>query len=152
MKAVELLAVLEGRKELALDFSGARKALQSYIALVVEPKLGEQLYIRNDTENQFSEKVWIEADRGAEPTLIAVTYPAVRIRDSLFNSNFAVNRLLIFNLPRKANDLSSRITGLRRNVQREFENAAGFCCSCPPRPVSLLIACPFHMPVTLLLP
>lgn len=70
VKAVELLAVLE---RLALDFSGARKALQSYMALVVEPKLGEQLYIRNDTENQFSEKVWIDADRGAEPTRIAVT-------------------------------------------------------------------------------
>ncbi|MFA1623656.1 hypothetical protein ACDY96_12745 [Rhizobium mongolense] len=73
VKAVELLAVLERRKELALDFSGARKALQSYMALVVEPKLGEQLYIRNDTENQSSEKVWIDADRGAEPARIAVT-------------------------------------------------------------------------------
>ncbi|AJD41296.1 hypothetical protein C9413_18310 [Rhizobium sp. SEMIA 4085] len=73
MKDVELFALLERRKELALDFSGARKALQSYIALVVEPKLGEQIYNRNDTENQCSEKIWIEADRGAQPTLIAVT-------------------------------------------------------------------------------
>ncbi|MBB4277337.1 hypothetical protein [Rhizobium mongolense] len=73
VKAVELLAMLERRKELALDFSGARKALQSYMALVVVPKLGEQLYIRNDTENQFSEKVWIDVDRSTEPTHIAVT-------------------------------------------------------------------------------
>lgn len=43
------------------------------MALVVELKLGEQLYIRNDTENQFSEKVWIDVDRSTEPTHIAVT-------------------------------------------------------------------------------
>ncbi|OWK25232.1 hypothetical protein AJ87_12505 [Rhizobium yanglingense] len=56
VKAVELLAVLERRKELALDFSGARKALQSYMALVVEPKLGEQLYIHNDPRISFQRK------------------------------------------------------------------------------------------------
>lgn len=72
-KAIELLGTVGQRAELTLDLAAAGKTLQSYLALVAEPKLSEQLYIRNDPETQFSEKVWVEADRDSEPFWLSVT-------------------------------------------------------------------------------
>lgn len=71
-KTMEMLTLLEKRMDMKFDFAEAKKAPAGYAALVATPRINEEIYIRRP-KNQFSERIWIDADRNFDPVRLAVT-------------------------------------------------------------------------------
>lgn len=68
-KAITLLSLLE--KHMKADFAEEKNTLQNYLNLVANPKLKEELYIRQP-HDQFYEKIWIDADLDKNPSKVII--------------------------------------------------------------------------------